>query len=209
MDEIWVCLLKAMPKKGDLAGNMAKLERLFKQVPERGIDVLITPEGYLDGYVSKINMELYTSFEDGLIGIQGSNNKTIEHQKVEGFTYQDTTVIIQRRAENDSNFVNIGIADYVNESYSPLGTTKIITTATASYQDKNVMIGKLYYYRIRHLYEGKAYYTLPRQIMYPIRSDKTFSLEKTRRIDLAWDDSWIPTDGDVYESPSFEIKLED
>jgi len=52
MHVIRVCLLKVMPKKGDLAGNMEKLERLIDQIPDCGIDVLITPEGYLDGYVS-------------------------------------------------------------------------------------------------------------------------------------------------------------
>jgi predicted amidohydrolase len=52
MSKIRVCLLKVMPAKGDLAGNMAKLERLIEQIPDCGVDVLITPEGYLDGYVS-------------------------------------------------------------------------------------------------------------------------------------------------------------
>lgn len=52
MDIIRVCLLKVMPAKGDLAGNMDKLERLIDEIPDRGIDVLVTPEGYLDGYVS-------------------------------------------------------------------------------------------------------------------------------------------------------------
>jgi predicted amidohydrolase len=52
MDVIRVCLLKAMPAKGDLAGNMDRLERLIGQIPEGRIDVLVTPEGYLDGYVS-------------------------------------------------------------------------------------------------------------------------------------------------------------
>jgi predicted amidohydrolase len=52
MQQIRVCLLKVMPAKGDLAGNMDKLERLVGQIPDCGIDVLVTPEGYLDGYVS-------------------------------------------------------------------------------------------------------------------------------------------------------------
>lgn len=52
MDKVRVCLLKVMPTKGDLAGNMDKLERLIDQIPGCEIDVLITPEGYLDGYVS-------------------------------------------------------------------------------------------------------------------------------------------------------------
>jgi predicted amidohydrolase len=41
-----------MPTKGDLAGNMAKLEEVLQQIPDRGIDVFVTPEGYLDGYVA-------------------------------------------------------------------------------------------------------------------------------------------------------------
>jgi predicted amidohydrolase len=52
VDTVRVCLLKVTPAKGDLAGNMDKLERLIDQIPDCGIDVLITPEGYLDGYVS-------------------------------------------------------------------------------------------------------------------------------------------------------------
>jgi len=52
MPKIRVCLLKIMPAKGDLAGNMRKLENVLQQVPASGVDVLITPECYLDGYVS-------------------------------------------------------------------------------------------------------------------------------------------------------------
>lgn len=52
MDRIRVCLLKVMPVKGELAGNMDKLERVMEEIPECGIDVFVTPEGYLDGYVS-------------------------------------------------------------------------------------------------------------------------------------------------------------
>jgi predicted amidohydrolase len=52
MPKIRVCLLKVMPAKGDLAGNMDRLERVLDRVPDRGIDVLVTPEGYLDGYIS-------------------------------------------------------------------------------------------------------------------------------------------------------------
>jgi predicted amidohydrolase len=52
MDKIRVCLLKVMPAKGDLEGNMLTLENMLQQVPMSGIDVIITPECYLDGYVS-------------------------------------------------------------------------------------------------------------------------------------------------------------
>jgi predicted amidohydrolase len=52
MNQIRVCLLKVLPAKGELAGNMDKLERLLAEIPECGIDVFVTPEGYLDGYVS-------------------------------------------------------------------------------------------------------------------------------------------------------------
>jgi predicted amidohydrolase len=52
MDQVRICLLKVMPAKGDLDGNMAKLERLIAEIPEGAIDVLVTPEGYLDGYVA-------------------------------------------------------------------------------------------------------------------------------------------------------------
>lgn len=52
MHTIRVCLLKVMPDKGDLAGNMDRLERLIDQIPDCRIDAWITPEGYLDGYVS-------------------------------------------------------------------------------------------------------------------------------------------------------------
>ena len=45
MDKIRICLLKIMPAKGDLAGNMLKLENVLQQVPASGIDVLVTPVG--------------------------------------------------------------------------------------------------------------------------------------------------------------------
>jgi omega-amidase len=52
MDRIRVCLLKIMPAKGELQGNMQKMEDLLEEVPTPGVDVLVTPECYLDGYVS-------------------------------------------------------------------------------------------------------------------------------------------------------------
>jgi predicted amidohydrolase len=52
LDTIRVCLLKVMPAKGDLVGNMDKLERVIAEIPGCGIDVMVAPEGYLDGYVS-------------------------------------------------------------------------------------------------------------------------------------------------------------
>jgi predicted amidohydrolase len=52
MDKIRVCLLKVMPAKGDLEGNMRKLESILQTVPVPSVDVIITPECYLDGYVS-------------------------------------------------------------------------------------------------------------------------------------------------------------
>jgi len=52
MDKIRVCLLKIMPAKGDLEGNMHALEKVLDTVPAAGVDVIVTPECYLDGYVS-------------------------------------------------------------------------------------------------------------------------------------------------------------
>jgi predicted amidohydrolase len=52
MDRVRVCLLKIMPVKGDLCANMKRLERVLRRVPDCGLDVIVTPEGYLDGYVS-------------------------------------------------------------------------------------------------------------------------------------------------------------
>jgi omega-amidase len=44
-------LLKILPEKGNLDANFRKLADLVEKIPDDGIDVFITPECYLDGYV--------------------------------------------------------------------------------------------------------------------------------------------------------------
>jgi len=45
-------MLKAMPGKWDVKGNWAMFEEQFRQHQDDGIDVFITPECFLDGYVA-------------------------------------------------------------------------------------------------------------------------------------------------------------
>ncbi len=52
MDNLRVCLLKIRPEKGNLSGNFEKLISVLQSVSDPKVDVFITPEGYLDGYVS-------------------------------------------------------------------------------------------------------------------------------------------------------------
>ena len=47
-----VCLLKILPEKRNLDGNMDKLLSVVEGITESDVDVFITPEGYLDGYMS-------------------------------------------------------------------------------------------------------------------------------------------------------------
>ena len=46
------CLLKIIPEKGNLRNNFEKLLIVMEKIDEPDIDVFITSEGYLDGYVS-------------------------------------------------------------------------------------------------------------------------------------------------------------
>jgi predicted amidohydrolase len=50
-DSITVAQLRAVPKKGDLQENHLLLMRLLDQI-DADVDVVVTPEGFLDGYVS-------------------------------------------------------------------------------------------------------------------------------------------------------------
>lgn len=47
-----VCLLKILPEKGDLPGNFEKLLTVLEDIKTPGIDLFITPECFLDGYVN-------------------------------------------------------------------------------------------------------------------------------------------------------------
>lgn len=51
MDNIRVCLLKILPEKGNLSGNFERLCSILQRVSDPDVDVFITSEGYLDGYV--------------------------------------------------------------------------------------------------------------------------------------------------------------
>ncbi|MBN2375834.1 MAG: carbon-nitrogen hydrolase family protein [Sedimentisphaerales bacterium] len=51
-NQIVVAQIKIYPEKGDLPGNFKKLMALLDQIEqEPGVDVVVTPEGFLDGYV--------------------------------------------------------------------------------------------------------------------------------------------------------------
>ena len=54
-----IAQVRAYPVKGDLEANHARLMRILGRVSEHGPDVVVTPECYLDGYVST---------EDGVTG---------------------------------------------------------------------------------------------------------------------------------------------
>ena len=45
-----VASLKVMPALGDKAGNYARFEALARTAAARGAHLIVTPEGYLDGY---------------------------------------------------------------------------------------------------------------------------------------------------------------
>jgi len=45
-----VATLKVMPRLNDKAGNYATFERLARQAAAQGASLILTPEGYLDGY---------------------------------------------------------------------------------------------------------------------------------------------------------------
>ena len=53
--KLQIAQIKAVPKKGDLQANHEKLVSLLRSIEPEGIDVVITPECFLDGYVSTEN----------------------------------------------------------------------------------------------------------------------------------------------------------
>ena len=54
MDVIRVAQVKIVPKRGDLRGNFARLITVLKQAARHKPDVVVTPEGFLDGYASLV-----------------------------------------------------------------------------------------------------------------------------------------------------------
>jgi predicted amidohydrolase len=51
-DEIRVAQLKIVPAKGELAANHQRLMEVLREVGRDPVDVVVTPEGFLDGYIS-------------------------------------------------------------------------------------------------------------------------------------------------------------
>lgn len=72
MDVLLVCLLKIVPEKGNLSRNFEKLLSVLQSVRDPKVDVFVTSECYLDGYVStekevtKENIGSYGVTEDYL-----------------------------------------------------------------------------------------------------------------------------------------------
>lgn len=53
MSKIWVAQIKIYPDKGGMEANHTKLMRTFGEIErEHKVDVVVTPEGFLDGYVA-------------------------------------------------------------------------------------------------------------------------------------------------------------
>ena len=53
MSKIRVAQVKVYPKKGNLRANHASLMKILKEIENNhDVDVVVTPEGFLDGYVS-------------------------------------------------------------------------------------------------------------------------------------------------------------
>jgi predicted amidohydrolase len=50
--KIRIAQIRAVPEKGDLKGNHAKLMSILKDVARERVDVVVTPECFLDGYIS-------------------------------------------------------------------------------------------------------------------------------------------------------------
>lgn len=51
-DVIRVAQLKVVPAKGELEANHARLMEVLREVGREEVDVVVTPEGFLDGYIS-------------------------------------------------------------------------------------------------------------------------------------------------------------
>jgi|GEM_PF-1089993 len=50
--KIRIAQIRAIPKKGDLKGNHAQLMSILEDVAKERVDVVVTPECFLDGYIS-------------------------------------------------------------------------------------------------------------------------------------------------------------
>lgn len=52
MDTIRIALLKAVPKKWDVAGNWETVKGLVAEITTKNVDVICMPECFLDGYIT-------------------------------------------------------------------------------------------------------------------------------------------------------------
>lgn len=153
------------------------------------------------GLVSKMHVTVSADFTNKKVNIIVKDSKTYNAANASsaGFTYPDMAITIQRKAQGESNFSNIGTAQYKNQKYKPWGSTITTTEATASFTDTNVKSGLEYSYRIMHSYESKTYYTSPQTVTFPIRDFSTMKLKSVKRVDLYFEDIWTPEAGDVYK----------
>ena len=75
--------LRVMPKRWDKQGNLAKFERHARDAARQGAQVIITPEGFLDGYVGNdsildkgVTREKYLTLGETL---EGPSLKRVRH----------------------------------------------------------------------------------------------------------------------------------
>jgi hypothetical protein len=158
-------------------------------------------DSYEDGYVSQMNVSVGADFTAKTVYIKVSDTKTYNsaQNKTYGFTYPDMTITIQRKAPGEIKFSDIGSTQYTTSSYTPYGSKVTTTSGSASFTDSNVKSGKEYKYRVKHTYQSKIYYTLPKSVTFPIRDGKSLKLKIAKRVDLYFEDTWVPEDDDVYK----------
>jgi predicted amidohydrolase len=126
-----VCLLKILPEKGNLDANFRKLADLVEKIPDDGIDVFITPECYLDGYV--VTEERVTAKNLSRYGVSEDDGGYLE--KIRGlFQGRNSWLIFGCTESNQRGAQNAAVI--FNPTYGMHGEKNDIMMRIRSYESE-------------------------------------------------------------------------
>ena len=129
-----IAAMKVEPKKWDKQTNYALLERYARQAAKHGAEMLVTCEGYLDGYTSNPKMTPDLTREKFFAVGKCFRNETVDWSH--GFEFNQTEGIV---IDKNANFRHL--LGYLKEFFGKMGFKKIkFTPAYFPYTEPSVEI---------------------------------------------------------------------
>ena len=135
-----VALVKAESEWGDVKGNVALLEHLARPLVDRGIDVLVTPECFLDGYMvrdkervtaRKLRARCVTGPADPVVRRVGRLARRLRSYLVLGASEKDARGVVRNAAYligRDGNVVGTYYKIHTCDLYEPGNALPVFET---------------------------------------------------------------------------------